>query len=160
MSEHKATISWKRASEDFLKGKYSREHTWTFDGGAIIAASPSPSVVPVPWSNPACVDPEEAFVASISSCHMLTFLFLASRQGFQVDSYHDEAVGAMAKNDEGVPWVSSVTLHPRIVYSGETQPTPTDEERLHHLAHEQCFIANSIKTQVTVQRQDRSSGEV
>jgi len=135
---------------DFLKGKYSREHTWTFDGGAVVAASPSPSVVPPPWSNPANVDPEEAFVASISSCHMLTFLHLASRQGFQVDSYHDEAVGRMTKNEKGVPWVSSVTLDPRIVYSGEKKPTPADEERLHHLAHEQCFIANSIKTQVTV----------
>jgi len=150
MAEHKATISWKRMDADFLKGKYSREHTWTFDGGAVVAASPSPSVVPPPWSNPANVDPEEAFVASISSCHMLTFLHLASRQGFQVDSYHDEAVGRMTKNEKGVPWVSSVTLDPRIVYSGEKKPTPADEERLHHLAHEQCFIANSIKTQVTV----------
>lgn len=157
MSEHKATISWKRTGDDFLKGKYSREHTWTFDGGAIIAASPSPSVVPVPWSNPACVDPEEAFVASISSCHMLTFLFLASRQGFLVDSYRDEAVGVMAKSDEGVPWVSSVTLDPTIVYSGGKRPTPVDEERLHQLAHQQCFIANSVRTQVTVRAtQDRT----
>jgi organic hydroperoxide reductase OsmC/OhrA len=150
MSEHKAIISWKRTSPDFLTGKYSREHTWTFDGGVTVPASASPSVVPVPWSNPANVDPEEAFVASISSCHMLTYLYLASRQGFQVDSYHDEAVGVMTKNEKGVPWVSSVTLHPRIAYSGAKLPTPADEEHLHHLAHEQCFIANSIKTQVTV----------
>src|SRR5258706_12913368 len=98
MSEHKATISWKRTSPDFLASKYSREHTWTFDGGATVPASSSPSVVPAPYSNAANVDPEEAFVASVSSCHMLTFLFLASRQGFQVDSYQDEAVGIMAKN--------------------------------------------------------------
>ena len=150
MSEHKATISWKRTSPDFLKGKYSREHHWTFDGGLTIPASPSPSVVPVPYSNPAHVDPEEAYVASISSCHMLTFLFIASRQGFQVDSYEDEAVGAMAKNEKGAAWVSSVTLNPKIVYSGEKLPTPTDEDQLHHLAHEQCFIANSVKTEVTV----------
>ena len=150
MSEHKATISWKRTSPDFLKGKYSREHHWTFDGGLTIPASPSPSVVPVPYSNPEHVDPEEAYVASISSCHMLTFLFIASRQGFQVDSYEDEAVGAMAKNEKGVAWVSSVTLNPKIVYSGEKLPTPTDEDQLHHLAHEQCFIANSVKTEVTV----------
>jgi organic hydroperoxide reductase OsmC/OhrA len=151
MSEHKATITWKRASPDFLRGKYSREHTWTFDGGATMPASASPNVVPVPYSNPAFVDPEEAFVASISSCHMLTYLYLASQQGFQVDSYHDEAVGVMTKNDRGVPWVSSATLHPRIAYSGGKLPTAADEDRLHHAAHEQCFIANSIKTEVKVQ---------
>ncbi len=82
---------------------------------------------------------------------MLTYLYLAGRQGFQVDSYEDEAIGVMTKNENGVPWVSSVTLHPKIVYSGEKRPTPADEERLHHLAHEQCFIANSIKSEVTVQ---------
>jgi len=150
MSEHKAIIRWRRTNDEFIKGRYSREHTWTFDGGATIAASPSPSVVPQPWSNPALVDPEEAFVASISSCHMLTFLFLAARQSFQVDSYEDKAVGLMTKNEAGVPWVSSVTLQPKIIYSGGKLPTPADEERLHHLAHEQCFIANSIKTRVTV----------
>lgn len=150
MSEHKATISWKRTSPDFLGGKYSREHTWSFDGGITVPASPSPSVVPVPYSNPAHVDPEEAFVAAISSCHMLTYLYLASLQGFQVDSYHDEAVGVMTKNEKGVPWVSAVTLHPRIAYSGDKTPAPADEERLHHMAHEQCFIANSIKTEVIV----------
>ena len=150
MSEHKATIGWRCASPEFLKGKYSREHTWTFDGGLTVPASSSPSVVPLPYSNAANVDPEEAFVASISSCHMLSFLFLACRQGFQVDSYQDEAVGVMAKNEKGVPWVSAVTLHPRIVYSGEKLPSPADEAALHHQAHEQCFIANSIKTQVTV----------
>jgi organic hydroperoxide reductase OsmC/OhrA len=150
MSEHKATIRWNRTGPDFLKGKYSREHTWTFDGGATVQASPSPSGVPAPYSNPAHVDPEEAYVAAVSSCHMLTYLFLACRQGFQVDSYHDDAVGLMTPNERGVPWVSSVTLHPRIVYSGEKIPTPADEHQLHHLAHEQCYIANSIKTQVTV----------
>ena len=148
MSEHKAIIKWQRVSPDFLKGKYSREHTWTFDGGVTVPASASPSVVPVPFSNPAHVDPEEAFVASISSCHMLTFLYLASKQGFQIDSYEDEAVGVVAKNENGVPWVSLVTLHPKIIYSGDKSPSPADEEQLHHLAHERCFIANSIKTKV------------
>lgn len=150
MSEHKATISWKRDNADFLRGKYSREHTWSFDGGAIVPASASPANVPGPYANVACVDPEEAFVASISSCHMLWFLFLASKQGYQVDGYHDDAVGVMTNNEHDVPWVSSVTLDPKIVYSGEKKPTSADEERLHHQAHAQCFIANSIKTQVTV----------
>ena len=150
MSEHKATIRWKVTSPDFLKGRYSREHTWTFDGGVVVPASPSPSVVPAPWSNPAHVDPEEAFVASISSCHMLTFLYLACRQRFQIDNYEDEAVGVMTKNENGVPWISRVTLNPKIAYSGTKLPTPADEEQLHHLAHEQCFIANSIKTEVIV----------
>jgi len=150
MPEYKATIKWQRTSPDFLKGRYSREHTWTFDGGVTVPASPSPHVVPAPWSNPACVDPEEAFVASISSCHMLTFLFLASRQGFQIDSYEDEAVGVMAKNEKGVPWVSLVTLNPKIIYSGDKLPAPADEKQLHHLAHEQCYIANSVKAEITV----------
>ena len=150
MADIKATISWKRTSPDFLKGKYSREHTWTFDGGVTVAASSSPAVVPVPYSNPAHVDPEEAFVASVSSCHMLTYIYLASKQGYQVDSYHDEAVGAMTKNEQGVPWVSSIILNPKIACSGDKVPAPEDEERLHHLAHEQCFISNSIKTKVTV----------
>jgi organic hydroperoxide reductase OsmC/OhrA len=151
MSEYKATIKWQRNTPDFLKGKYSREHTWTFDGGVTVPASSSPSVVPVPYSNTACVDPEEAFVASLSSCHMLTYLFFAQRQGFQIDSYDDEAVGVVTKNENGKMWVSAVTLHPKIIYSGEKLPAPTDEERLHHSAYEQCFIANSVKTEVTVQ---------
>ena len=150
MSEHKATVGWKRTSPDFLKGKYSREHTWSFDGGITVSASASPSVVPVPFSNPAYVDPEEAFVASVSSCHMLWYLSLAGQQGFQVDRYQDEAVGAMTKNEKGVLWISSIKLNPKITYSGQKHPTPKDEERLHHQAHERCFIANSIKTQVTV----------
>jgi len=151
MSHHTATISWRRTSPDFLKGAYSREHTWTFDGGLVVPASPSPSVVREPYSNPANVDPEEAFVAAISSCHMLSFLYLASRHGFQVDSYQDEAKGLMSKNDKGVPWVSSVVLHPKITYSGDRVPTASEVEELHHLAHEQCFIANSVRTEVTVE---------
>lgn len=150
MSKHIAIIKWRRTDPEFLKAKYSREHTWTFDGGFTMPASPSPSVVPTPWSNPAHVDPEEAFVASISSCHMLTYLFLASRQGFVIDDYEDEAVGVMSKNDKGVPWISAVTLRPKIVYSGEKLPTQAEKDDLHHHAHEQCFIANSIKTIVNV----------
>jgi organic hydroperoxide reductase OsmC/OhrA len=152
MSEHKAIIRWAFSGGDFLKGRYSREHTWTFDGGMTIAASPSPAAVPKPYSNEANVDPEEAFVASISSCHMLTYLFLASKAGFQIASYEDEAVGMMTKNDRGVPWVSAVTLRPRIAYAGDARPSDADEDRLHHAAHEQCFIANSVKTEITVRR--------
>jgi organic hydroperoxide reductase OsmC/OhrA len=150
MSEHKAIIRWKRTSPDFLKGKYSREHTWSFDGGITVTASPSPSMVPPPYSNSANVDPEEAFVAAVSSCHMLVYLMLAYQHGFQVDSYDDEASGVMTKNERGIHWISSVKLAPKIVYSGEKVPTPAEVEQLHHLAHEQCFIANSIKTHVTV----------
>jgi len=152
MSEHKAVISWRGTGPDFLQGKYSRAHTWTFDGGLTIPASASPDNVPVPFSNPANLDPEEAFVAAISSCHMLTYLYLAYRRGFQVDSYEDQAVGRMTKNDRGIPWVSSVTLRPAVGHGGERRPTPAEVDELHHLAHEQCIIANSIKTQVTIAR--------
>lgn len=149
MSEHKARIEWKLRGEDFAKGRYSREHTWSFDGGLTIPASPSPSVVKPPFSNPASVDPEEAFVASISSCHMLTFLYLASRAGFVVQSYEDDAIGRMTKNERGAPWVSRVELNPIVVYAGEP-PSPEKERELHHEAHLQCFISNSIKTTVSV----------
>ena len=150
MAEHKATITWTCQGPNFLKGQYSREHTWTFDGGATMAGSPAPSVVPAPWSNPALVDPEEAYVASIASCHMLTFLWFAAREGFEAASYRDAAVGVMSKNERGVPWVSAVTLHPQIVWSGEKRPAPEELARLHHHAHEQCFIANSVKTAIAV----------
>ena len=152
MAEYKATISWARkgSPDDFTKGKYSREHTWTFDGGVTVAGSASPSVVPAPWSNPRAVDPEEAFVAAISSCHMLTFLFVAAKAGFAVASYRDEAVGVMTKTTQGVAWVSRVTLAPRITYAGDKQPTADDIARLHHAAHEGCFIANSVKTEIIV----------
>ncbi len=151
MSEHVATIRWTRSGPDFVRGQYSREHSWSFDGGITVPASPSPSVVPKPWSNAANVDPEEAFIAAVSSCHMLTFLWLASKQGFVADRYEDEAVGTMTKNERGVSWVSQITLRPRIVWSGARLPRADDLDHLHHEAHEQCFIANSIKTSVTVE---------
>jgi len=152
MSEHRAAIRWKNPNPgpDFLKGKYSREHTWTFDGGLTVPASPAPSVVPAPWSNAAHVDPEEAFVASIASCHFLTFVFVASRRGFQVDAYEDDAVGEMKKNERGVPWVARVVLSPSVTYGAEKRPSRDQEAELHHLAHEQCFIANSVKTEIIV----------
>jgi organic hydroperoxide reductase OsmC/OhrA len=150
MSEHKATIRWQNAGPDFIKGKYSREHTWSFDGGLTVNASSSPAVVPLPYSNPAHVDPEEAFVASVSSCHMLTFIYLASRQGFEVVTYVDGAVGVTSKNETGVAWVSSITLNPQISYGPQKIPTQADIDKLHESAHAQCFIANSIKTLVKI----------
>jgi organic hydroperoxide reductase OsmC/OhrA len=149
MSEHIADVRWQMSGEDFKKGHYTREHTWSFDGGATVVASASPTIVPAPFSNAAGVDPEEAFVASISSCHMLTFLWLASKRGFEVKTYADRAVGAMTKNARRVPWVSRVVLDPRIEFVG-TPPTAAELAALHHDSHEQCFIAASVKTEITL----------
>jgi organic hydroperoxide reductase OsmC/OhrA len=151
MATHKATIKWVHGDGDFLKGRYSRAHTWSFDGGTIVPASSSPSVVPLPWSDPVGVDPEEAFVASLSSCHMLTFLFLASRKGFTIGAYTDEAVGTMTKNEHGKPWISRVVLSPRITYVGGARPTAEEERALHEAAHHDCFISQSVKTDVVVE---------
>lgn len=151
MSNHTATIRWARKGPDFLERRYSREHTWHFDGGAAIAASPSPLVVPAPWSNEAAVDPEEAFVASVSSCHMLWFLHVAVDAGFIADSYEDAAVGVMTKNGDGIPWISRITLRPQVSWSGESLPTPKDVENMHHEAHRRCFISASIKTDVVIE---------
>jgi organic hydroperoxide reductase OsmC/OhrA len=152
MAEYRAFVKWVHHRGDFLKGTYSREHTWTFDGGVVVPASPAPTSVPVPYSNPANVDPEEAYVAAISSCHMLTFIYLAWQAGFEVASYEDDASGYMTVNERGVKWVSSAMLRPRVVY-GEKKPTRDEEEDLHHAAHAECYIANSVKTEITVARQ-------
>ena len=151
MSEHKATVKWIFPGGDFLKGRYSREHTWTFDGGITVAASSAPTAVPVPYSNPANVDPEEAFVASLSSCHMLTFLWVAYRSGLEVHSYEDQAVGIMTKNEQGVPWVSKVVLRPQITFSGAKTPDADELQKMHAAAHHGCFIANSVKTEIVVE---------
>ncbi|MBB5032407.1 OsmC family protein [Prosthecobacter vanneervenii] len=151
MSTHTATIRWKNQGPDFLSRRYSREHALHFDGGAVMPGSPSPHIVPAPWSNPAGIDPEELFVASVSSCHMLWFLHVACDAGFLPESYEDAAEGIMTQNERGVLWISRITLHPKIIWGGEKQPSATEVEHLHHLAHEQCFIANSIKTDVIVQ---------
>ena len=143
MSEHCATIEWSGGGEDFVRGRFSREHTWTFDGGVTVPASPSPKVVPRPWSNPESVDPEEAFVAAVASCHMLTYLWLAAKAGFQVDSYRDDAVGVLTRNEAGVPWLSQVTLHVRIAYGGDRQPTAAEEQQLHAAAHDQCPLQSA-----------------
>ena len=153
MAEHKAMIRWASSGdgEAFLKGRFSRAHTWTFDGGLTVPAAAAPSVIPAPFSDPAGVDPEEAYVAAIASCHMMSFLYVAMRAGFVVERYEDDAVGAMRKNERGVIWVGAVTLRPRIDFGAGTRPTPAEVEQLHHRAHEQCFIANSVKTEITVE---------
>jgi Predicted redox protein, regulator of disulfide bond formation len=150
MSEHKATIRWTRTGDEFLKGKFPRAHTWSFDGGLSVPASSSPAAVPVPYSNPANIDPEEAYVASISKLSHDDLSLGRIPQRVHVDSYEDEAVGVLTKNEKGIPWVSVVTLHPKISYSGDKVPTAEDIEKFHHLAHDNCFISNSVKTEIKV----------
>jgi len=152
VTTYTATIRWSRTGEgDFAKGQYSRAHEWAFDGGAVVPAGPSPHIVPEPWGNPAGVDPEEAFVASLSSCHMLFFVDFARRAGFVVDSYVDAAEGVMEKREDGRMWMSRVTLRPQIVWGGEKRPDEAAIADLHHKAHEACFIANSVTTDVKVE---------
>lgn len=148
MSEYTATIEWQRGEQDFSGNRYSRRHSLRFDGGAELAGSSSPSVVPLPMSDASAVDPEELFVASLSSCHMLWFLSIAAARKFCVDSYIDDASGIMAKNAEGKTVMTAVTLRPRVVFSGNPLPTVEQIHALHHKAHAECFIANSVKTDV------------
>jgi organic hydroperoxide reductase OsmC/OhrA len=147
MSHYTAVIRWERNGANFLDNKYGRRHLWSFDGGATVAGSSSPHVVPEPFSDPRAVDPEEAFVASLSSCHMLWFLSLAAKKGFTVDRYRDAAEGVMAKNAEGKVAMTVVTLKPEATFDGKA-PTRAELDALHHEAHERCFIANSVKTEV------------
>jgi len=152
MSTYTATIRWTRdPGTDFARGQYSRAHSWEFDGGVTVPASPSPQVVPQPWSDTSAVDPEEAFVASLASCHMLFFVDLARRAGFVVDSYVDEAEGVLEKREDGKMWMSKVTMHPRVEFSGDKRPTEAEIADLHHRAHDQCFIANSVSTEVKIE---------
>jgi organic hydroperoxide reductase OsmC/OhrA len=153
MSTYTATIRWDRDGATYTDGRYSRAHEWAFDGGTVVAASSSPHVVPLPMSDESGIDPEEAFVASLSSCHMLFFLDLARRAGFVVDSYVDEAEGVMEKNDEGRMAMTRVTLCPRVGWNGEA-PDERAIAELHHQAHDACFIANSVKTDVRVKLAD------
>jgi organic hydroperoxide reductase OsmC/OhrA len=149
MSEHVAEVRWTLEGAAFTRGHYQRGHSWEFDGGAVVRAAASPHIVPRPFTDPSAVDPEEAFVASIASCHLLTFLHLASRRGFVVKNYEDRAVGSMTKNERGVHWVSEVCLNPKIEFEG-TPPTGAELDELHERAHAECFISNSVKTVVTV----------
>ena len=148
MSDYRTTVRWERGAQSFLDNKYSRGHTWLFDGGAQIAASSSPHVVPVPMSVEENVDPEEAFIASISSCHLLFFLYFAARKGFVLDTYVDEAAGVVGRNTEGKLAVTKVTLRPVTVFSGDDQPSAEELEDMHHQSHENCFIANSVTTEI------------
>jgi organic hydroperoxide reductase OsmC/OhrA len=150
MSTYTARVSWKSESpEAFAKNQYSRAHEWSFDGGISVPASSSVHSVRLPYSVAEAVDPEEALVAAAASCHMLSFLWVASNKGFVVESYEDNAVGEMAKNENGYEWISKITLNPQIVW-GERKPTPEELAEMHHTAHEQCYIANSIKSEVVV----------
>jgi len=151
MHAYTATVLWERGEDIFTDKRYSRGHVWRFDGGIEVPASSSPSVVRLPFSRADAVDPEEAFVAALASCHMLFVLHLASAAGLVVDRYQDDAVGVMEKNEAGRFWVSRVTLRPRIAFSGARRPTAAELDDLHHRAHEECFIANSVRTEVTVE---------
>lgn len=148
--QYRASVMWSRGGATFIDQRYSRAHAWSFDGGITVPASSSPLSVKLPYSVAEAVDPEEAFVAALASCHMLTFLYVAAKQGYVIDSYTDEAVGEMTKNERGKLWVSRVILSPAIVFAGEKRPSGEQFDELHHLAHEECFIANSVKSEVIV----------
>jgi organic hydroperoxide reductase OsmC/OhrA len=150
MSTHTAEILWQRNGASFVDSRYSRGHRWRFDGGVEVPASASPHNVPLPHAVEAAVDPEEAFVASLSSCHMLWFLFLAARRGLVVEVYRDPAEGILSRDAEGFLAMTQVTLRPEITYAGAA-PSPAEEAALHHEAHDRCFIARSVKTEVRVQ---------
>ena len=151
MSEFVATIRWQRGDQDFTGDKYSRGHEWQFDGGLTVPASASPDIVPLPMSIAENVDPEEAFVASLSSCHMLFFLSIAAASGFVIDDYTDAAIGYMEKDAEGKTAITKVILRPCISYSGDRIPVRTKIEKMHDRAHKLCFIANSVKTEVVTE---------
>lgn len=149
--KYNVRISWKRDLHDpFIDNKYSRAHLWTFDGGPEVLASSSAHVVPLPMSVESAVDPEEAFVASLSSCHMLWFLSLAAGRHFVVEKYDDNAMGILAKNSEGKLAMTEVMLKPEILFGGDSIPTKAQIDELHHLAHDRCFIANSVKTKIHI----------
>ena len=152
MSEYTSTVNWRRdGGAPFVDGRYRRAHVWRFDGGAEVRASSSPQSVRVPLSDPAAVDPEEAFVASLSSCHMLWFLSIAAKQGWLIDGYEDHAVGYMEKNEEGRLAMTRVVLRPRVTFATEATPAAAQLRELHDRAHHECYIANSVRTVVTIE---------
>lgn len=145
--DHLATIAWTRDGAAFTDQQYPRAHTWRFDGGAVLRASSSPHVVPLPHSDPSAIDPEEAFVAALASCHMLWFLSLAAQRGYVVDSYDDAARGTLARDADRPLAITDVVLRPRVRFSGPA-PDAAAHEELHHAAHARCFIANSVRTRI------------
>ncbi len=151
MHKYEAKISWRRNGAKFTDSQYSRGHEWAFDGGIKVLASASPQAVRVPFSVAEAIDPEEALVAAASSCHMLSFLYLVAKQGFVVDSYEDNAFGVMGKNAQEKMAITHITLRPKIQFSGEKRPSASELSALHHAAHEECYIANSIKSEVVVE---------
>lgn len=151
MSEYVATIRWRRGEQAFIDDRYSRAHQWEFDGGTTVLASASPSIVPLPMSVAENVDPEEAFVASLSSCHMLFFLSLAAKRGFIIDEYIDGAIGYLDKSDDGKLMMTRVVLKPDTSWSGDNMPTRSQIQKMHHRAHELCFIANSVTSEVVLE---------
>jgi organic hydroperoxide reductase OsmC/OhrA len=153
--EYAATVTWqRREGEKFTDNRYRRGHTWRFDGGVSVLASSSPSVVPVPLSDAGAVDPEEAFVASLSSCHMLFFLFHAAKKGFVVERYEDAAVGVMGKNAQGRTAMTRVSLRPAIVWGADRKPTAEELHAMHEQSHHDCYIANSVTTEVVIESRD------
>lgn len=149
--EYVADVAWTRdPAVPFKNDRYSRAHEWRFDGGVTVPGSSAPTSVPVPLSKADAVDPEEAVVAAASSCHMLFFLAFAAKRGFMIDSYADHAVGVMTKNERGKLFLSRITLSPKIVFSGDSHPTQAEIAELHHRAHEECYIANSLRAEMVV----------
>jgi organic hydroperoxide reductase OsmC/OhrA len=148
MGEYSAQVTWERGDARFVDNRYSRAHRWRFDGGLELPASSSPLSVPLPWSDPAAIDPEEAFVAALSSCHMLWFLSIAAQRQLCVDRYRDRASGTVGQNSQHQWCMTLVTLRPEVEFSGPSQPTRAEIESMHAAAHEQCLIAHSVTAQV------------
>jgi organic hydroperoxide reductase OsmC/OhrA len=156
MTEIQSTVTWERGDAQFIDGRYSRGHSWSFDGGAVVPASSSPHIVPLPFSIESAVDPEEAFVASLSSCHMLWFLSIAAKRGLRVNYYRDVAIGEMSKNQDNKLVISIVRLRPHVDWDGDT-PADSEIVEMHQKAHEECFIANSVRTTVLTEPVLRSA---
>lgn len=157
VSEHRAVIEWTAAGE-FRKGRFSRVHRWRFDGGLELDASASPAIIPAPYSDAAAVDPEEAFVAAIASCHMMSFLYLANREGIEVSSYRDEAAGTLARKADGQHAITRVTLRPVVTYVESNTLSARRERELHDQAHSLCFIANSVSSEIVVESNNAQTG--
>lgn len=149
MSEYAAAVSWEKGNAPFTGGRYSRAHVWEFDGGAVVRASSSPEVVPLPYSDPTAVDPEEALVAALASCHMLWFLSIAAKRGFCVQAYRDNATGVMGPGPRGKLCMTAVTLRPHVIFTPGKVPTAEIVAAMHEEAHDECNIANSVTTVLT-----------